>query len=221
MKLTLITFLTLFSINPICDSSAHYNIPVSNIDIDKQFNYSESYQENGLSKEAFGLAIDGYKKIEDDLNKAKVITIIDFDLPSSKKRMWVLDINTQKVLFHTYVAHGRNSGNNVATKFSNVPQSNMSSLGFYLTGGTYQGKHGLSLYLDGLEQGVNDNARSRSIVIHGADYVSEGFVEKHGRLGRSFGCPALPLDVYREVIDVIADGSCLFINKSDNGLATI
>src|SRR5690606_932140 len=108
------------------------------------------------------------------------------------------DLKSKKVLFNTLVAHGRNTGQATADKFSNLPNSNMSSLGFYLTDETYFGKHGLSLKLDGMDNGHNDKARERAIVMHGADYVSDSFVKQHGRLGRSLGCPALPQEISKE-----------------------
>jgi hypothetical protein len=118
---------------------------------------------------------------------------------------------THKIIIHSLVAHGKNSGLEYATQFSNQPQSYQSSLGFYKTGGTYQGKHGLSLYLDGLENDINSNARERLIVMHGADYVSEDFIKNYGRLGRSFGCPALPYEISGDVIESLKNGACLFI----------
>jgi hypothetical protein len=126
--------------------------------------------------------------------------------------MWVIDMSARRVLFHTHVAHGQGSGDNYATRFSNVGGSHASSLGLYLTGDTYQGGNGYSLLLDGLEPGVNDNARSRSIVVHGADYADPSVIASAGRLGRSWGCPALPRAVTRPVIDAIKDGSVLYIH---------
>ncbi|TSA27783.1 MAG: hypothetical protein D4R67_05505, partial [Bacteroidetes bacterium] len=118
-----------------------------------------------------------------------------------------------KVLFHCLVSHGRKSGELMAEYFSNTPGSNASSLGFYITGETYIGNHGLSLALDGIEKGINDNARERAIVIHGADYVSADFIRKYGRLGRSLGCPAIPEELKKEIIETIKSGSCLFIYR--------
>lgn len=141
----------------------------------------------------------------------KILTIVDFSLPSVKKRMWVLDMESKRVLFNTYVAHGQNTGLNMATKFSNINSSHQSSLGFYLTAETYIGKHGLSLRLDGLEKGFNSNARERYIVIHGADYATSSFIERVGRLGRSYGCPAVPKKLSKEIITEIKEKSCFFI----------
>jgi hypothetical protein len=158
-------------------------------------------------------ALAGYELLLEDksINRTEVITIIDFSLPSDKERLWVLDLIHGKVLFHCLVSHGRNSGELMAEKFSNIPGSNASSPGFYITGETYIGKHGLSLTLDGLEMGINDKARARAIVIHGAEYVSSDFIRNHGRLGRSFGCPAVPVELSKDIIQTIKGGSCLFI----------
>jgi hypothetical protein len=158
-------------------------------------------------------ALAGYKFLLDSqsINRPEVITIIDFSLPSDIERLWVLDIINKKVLYCCLVSHGRNSGDLKAESFSNTPGSNASSPGFYSTGETYLGKHGLSLALDGLETNINDNARIRTIVIHGADYVSSEFIRRHGRLGRSQGCPAVPADQSKEIINTIKGGSCLFI----------
>ncbi len=145
------------------------------------------------------------------LAKNNIITIIDFSLPSTKKRLWTLNFETGEVLLNTYVSHGRNSGNDVAEKFSNTPESYQSSLGFFLTDQPYSGKHGKSLRLKGLEKNLNDRAFERAIVIHGADYVSESFIQKHGRLGRSHGCPAIPEELTSTFIDKTKDGSLLFI----------
>ena len=143
--------------------------------------------------------------------KKDFMTIIDFSLSSSVKRMWIIDMNQNKIVMNSLVAHGKNSGQDYANNFSNKNQSNKSSLGFFVTGEVYQGKHGLSLKLDGLERGVNDNARSRAVVVHGADYVSETFIKNHNRLGRSQGCPAVPVDLSNKIIDIIKEKSCLFI----------
>ena len=145
------------------------------------------------------------------LTNNNILTLIDFSLPSVQKRLWVVDLENRKLLFHDLVAHGKNTGGNMATNFSNTPNSNQSSLGFYVTAHTYFGKHGLSLRLAGQEEGFNSNAMRRAIVMHGADYVNEGIGRSIGRLGRSFGCPAISKKIYKEVINTVADGSCLFI----------
>lgn len=174
---------------------------------------AENHQ-NLPSLSALDLALDGYEKLENELKKP-ILTVIDFTLPSTEKRMWIIDLDSEKILLNTVVSHGRNSGNLMAEKFSNRPESYQSSLGFYLTAETYHGKHGYSLRLDGLEKGFNDQARNRAIVIHGADYAREEIAKMSGRLGRSLGCPAVPSELSDEVIDLIKDGSLLFIYGND------
>lgn len=178
-----------------------------------------SLQEMGLSSEAYELAIDGYMALTatHQFNKDDLLTIVDFSLPSSKKRLFVLDVDKGKVLYHTYVAHGRGSGELMAKTFSNIPESFQSSLGFYETSGTYTGKNGFSMKLKGLEKGINHKAEDRAIVVHGAPYVSEQFIHQKGFLGRSHGCPALPEKLNRPIIEKIKDGSLLFIysNQTD------
>jgi len=165
-----------------------------------------------LKFETFETALKGYlnlqtlKKIDND----KLLTVIDFSKSSSKNRFFVIDIQAKKIIYKSLVAHGKNSGYEFATNFSNKVSSHKSSLGFYKTAETYSGKHGYSLRLDGLEYS-NNNARSRAIVIHGAEYVSKDFIKKNGKLGRSFGCPSLPTSMSKEIIQKIKDGTCLFI----------
>jgi len=176
--------------------------------------------QQGLRFEVFEKAMTGYLNLRETGHLAanqQHLTVVDFDLPSTEKRLWVLDLANDKVLFHTLVAHGHNSGENGAQQFSNTNESNMSSLGFYVTGQEYEGKHGHSLRLQGLDEGFNTNAFARAIVMHGADYVSEQFIKQNGRLGRSLGCPALPLDQYSQIIDAVQGGSCLFLSKSNAG----
>ena len=170
--------------------------------------------EDVVTFEIFNIAIQGYLQI-DNIRKKNLITIIDFSRPSTEKRFFVIDLENKKLLYKCSVAHGKNSGENIATLFSNQSQSLKSSLGFFLTAETYSGRHGYSLRLDGLEKNINDNARAREIVIHGAEYVSEEYINAYGRLGRSWGCPALPVDIAKEVIDKISGGSCLFIYADD------
>jgi hypothetical protein len=140
-----------------------------------------------------------------------IVTIIDFSLPGTAKRLWTIDLGSGEFLFNTYVAHGRNTGTDMAENFSNIPHSFQSSLGFYLTGKPYVGKHGNSLRLNGLEKNINDKAWERAIVVHGADYVSDSFIRAHGRLGRSHGCPAIPPEITDHFIDTVKEGSLLFI----------
>ncbi len=148
-----------------------------------------------------------------------ILTIIDYTLPSTQKRFFVINLHTGKLIFQEYVAHGKNSGENYAVSFSNEVGSLKSSVGVFRTGDTYIGKHGYSLRLTGLEKGKNDNASKRDIVIHGASYVSEDFIRRYGRLGRSWGCPALPVDKVRAIIDTIKGGTCLYIRGVDSTCA--
>ena len=140
----------------------------------------------------------------------RLLTVIDYSKPSTEQRLWVLDLQSERVLYQELVAHGRGSGENIATKFSNEDGSHQTSLGLFRTADTYVGSNGYSLRLDGLEPGVNDNARDRAIVIHGAPYVNESTSKAVGRLGRSWGCPALRPAVARSVIDTIKEGSLVF-----------
>jgi hypothetical protein len=144
------------------------------------------------------------------VGRPATLTVIDYSRPSTKPRLWVVDLATGVVLFEELVAHGQGSGDNLATKFSDEPDSHQSSLGLFVTGETYTGKHGYSLRLQGLEDGVNSRALERAIVVHAADYVSPGTVSALGRLGRSWGCPALGRNVAKRVIDTIKDGSLIF-----------
>nr|WP_244165805.1 murein L,D-transpeptidase catalytic domain family protein [Pseudomonas abietaniphila] len=143
------------------------------------------------------------------------LAVIDYSLPSTEQRLWVFDLATRTLLFHELVAHGRNSGDNLATQFSNAPDSLASSIGLYSTRETYIGRNGYSLRMDGLEPGVNDRAFERDVVIHGADYVSNDFARANGRIGRSHGCPAVPTAAARPVIDTLKDGQLVFIYYPD------
>lgn len=174
-----------------------------------------------ISPEVLRLAIAGYRTLKEQgkvLNDG-ILTIIDFNKPSFSERLFVIDVNEGRVLYSGLVAHGIGSGDIFAENFSNDPGSHRSSLGFYTTGETYDGKHGYSLRLFGMEPGINDNAESRSIVIHGANYVSYDYVRKFGRLGRSQGCPAVSFESFQQIIDLIKGGSCLFIFHGDRDYA--
>jgi len=153
--------------------------------------------------------------------RTDILTIIDYTKPSCDKRFYVIDLVKRKLLYFTLVAHGKNSGELVSYKFSNRPKSLMSSPGFFLTGETYSGRHGYSLRLDGMEPGLNDLARARAIVIHGAEYVAQHYVDDVGYIGRSFGCPALPLNVNQKIIDLIKGGSCLYIHTNDKNYTNL
>jgi hypothetical protein len=171
----------------------------------------------GLNFEVFRNAMIGYYNLQktNSLSQAKsVISVVDFTKSSKDKRLWIIDLKSKKVLYNTHVAHGKNTGDDFATKFSNTPNSLMSSAGFYLTRETYFGKHGLSLRIDGLDVGYNSNAMARAVVIHGANYVSEDFIKQHGRLGRSFGCPALPMELSKEIIHTIKEKTAFYIHTS-------
>ncbi|MCC6308117.1 MAG: murein L,D-transpeptidase catalytic domain family protein [Chitinophagaceae bacterium] len=167
----------------------------------------------GLSAQAYEYAKKGFDFLQQEgkLINDSIISIIDFSLPSSEKRLFVIDIKNYNVLFQTLVAHGRNTGKELANTFSNKASSFMSSPGFYITGPTYEGKNGYSLKLEGVESGINDNAFERGIVVHGAPYVSQDLVNAQGYIGRSQGCPAVPVQYAESIINTIKNGSCLFI----------
>lgn len=149
------------------------------------------------------------------VDQPKTLTIIDYSKPSTERRLWVMDFADGSTLRHELVAHGQGSGGDLANAFSNTPDSHQSSLGLFVTADTYVGKNGYSLRLDGLDAGFNDNARERAIVIHGAPYVSESVAKAQGRLGRSWGCPALGEDVARDVIEEIKGGNLVFAYYPD------
>ena len=153
--------------------------------------------------------------VEREEAKPSTLTVIDFSRPSTERRMWVYDLRSKTLLFEELVSHGRNSGMNLAQSFSNIAESNMSSLGLYRTAEAYIGKHGYSLRLDGLDRGFNDRARERAIVIHGAEYVSETVTKAQGRLGRSLGCPAVRPEVSRRLIDAVKGGGLVFAYYPD------
>lgn len=165
--------------------------------------------EEEVEYEAFELALEGYRKIED--RSKEILTLIDYSKSSAVERLFVIDMENEQVLFKSHVAHGRNSGDEFATSFSNVDGSYKSSPGFYITEGTYHGRNGYSLIIDGLEKGINDKAKQRAIVVHGSKYVAPSIAQKLGKVGRSLGCPALPYAVTKEIIDTIKGGSVIFI----------
>jgi hypothetical protein len=204
----ILTLIIIFSV------SGHLNLSAQNFDTDINQLWIECQLKGVIAYNVFNTAILGYRRTE-NIKRKNIITIIDFSKPSTEERLLVIDLGNKKVLYKCFVAHGKNSGENYAKSFSNQDESLMSSLGFYLTGETYTGENGYSLRLNGLEKGINDHARSREIVIHGASYVSKQFIDKYGRLGRSWGCPALPPEVTKEIIDLISGGSCLFIYGDD------
>ncbi|RRB07282.1 murein L,D-transpeptidase catalytic domain family protein [Larkinella rosea] len=211
MKKALLIF---FALLPFSFASTGTTVKhISHETVDQGSLWSGIYDElqldsNGLRKDVFDYALRGLQKTA---FARSILSIVDLSQPSNRKRLYVIDLDQHKLLFQTYVAHGRNSGELMAAAFSNTFSSFQSSLGFYQTLNTYQGKHGLSLQLKGLEQGFNDNAFSRAIVMHGADYVCEDFIRKTGRLGRSQGCPAIDNAVCKDIIQAIKGGSCLFV----------
>lgn len=170
-----------------------------------------------INSQAVTFAINGYNKLKEQgrLTNQRYLTIADFSKPSSEERLYIIDMEQQEMVLQTFVAHGRNSGTLFAKHFSNRNASNQSSLGFYITGKPYSGKHGKSLILQGIEPGINDQAKDRAIVLHGADYVSNNAIRQMGYLGRSLGCPAVPNHLVRNIIETIQGESCLFIYAPD------
>jgi hypothetical protein len=173
-----------------------------------------------LSREVFYKAYTGYLNLKDagKLNQDHpIISICDFSLSSNVKRLWVIDLKDSRILIHSLVAHGQGTGEEFAMKFSNTENSHQSSLGFYVTEGTYMGDNGYSLKLNGMDLGYNDAAYDRAIVMHGADYVCDSYIRDNKRLGRSWGCPAVPATMAKDIINTIKDKTCLYIyypNKS-------
>ena len=213
----LVFFLSSFTSNKIENSSKTPSLFISsreNFSAEIISVYNNLHHSNfALPKlESFQKAMIGfYEMKKNGIFKKDILTLIDFSLSSNEKRLWVIDLSTNTILFNSLVAHGRNTGDEFAKNFSNSPKSLKSSLGFYSTGEIYNGKHGKSLKLDGLEKSINDNARNRGIVIHSADYVSDFFIKAHNRLGRSQGCPALPAEFTEKIINTIKGKSCLYI----------
>ncbi len=189
-------------------AAEHRESLLSALDLYHTFNLEAT----GLSRTAFEMAKKGFDLlVSKNQIRKDLLTIIDYSQPSSQKRLFVLDMISGKLLFRSLVAHGRHSGENYATTFSNEARSQKTSLGFYITLNTYTGENGYSLRLKGCEKGFNDKAYNRAIVFHGADYVSEEFIHRNGFLGRSYGCPAVPSELSRPIIDVIKEGTCMFL----------
>jgi hypothetical protein len=169
-----------------------------------------------IDRSVFALALESVQRaLERGKAEASTLTVIDFSRPSTERRLWVIDLRTRELLFEEHVSHGRNSGHNVPTSFSNEEGSYKSSLGLFRAAEGYYGKHGYSLRLDGLEKGFNDRARERAIVIHGADYVNPALAKKQGRLGRSLGCPAVRPAITRQLIDAVKGGGLVFAYYPD------
>lgn len=177
----------------------------------------KSFEQNGLSTQVMQKALKAHAKAvqERTIARPHIMTVIDYSKPAHEKRLWVINLQSKKIEFHTYVAHGKNTGNTHAQKFSNKPGSHQSSLGVFKTGSTYQGKHGCSLHLHGLEPKFNSNAYQRRVVMHGADYVSDSTAEKVTKVGRSHGCPALSRKDAQKVIPLIKGGSLVFAYYPD------
>lgn len=173
-------------------------------------------QARNLTPNILKMAMSAYERAKQEgLVEKQIVTIIDYSKPSTEKRLWVVDLEHKKVLFNTMVAHGRNSGLTLARNFSNEYHSLASSIGVFLTGRTYFGHNGYSLVMEGLEEGINDNAEARHIVFHPAPYVSEDYMHRTGRIGRSWGCPALSPHVAPQIIDTIKDGTLVFAYYPD------
>lgn len=197
--------------DPVTDTSVKES--VLELHIKGIYNHAQ-LNEAGLDYDIFRRALIGYYNMKHNnliSTERPVLSVVDFNVASTDNRFWIIDLKSKRLLYKTLVAHGRGSGENIPTRFSNIPNSYMSSVGFYRTGQTYFGKHGLSLRLEGLDEGFNSKAEERAIVIHGADYVSKSFVARNGRLGRSLGCPALPSELTKPIINLIKDNTVLYI----------
>lgn len=180
--------------------------------------FYDCIKDEKISYKALQYGLKGYHHIRksNKLKKQKHLTIVDFSLPSNEERLFVIDLDKNKVVHRSLVSHGMETGDLNAVKFSNEHDSHMSSLGFYITGRVYRGRHEESIKLHGLEKGFNDNAYDRGVVIHRADYATREFLESNDNvLGRSLGCPAVPFDQYQELLGMVRDGSCFFIYYPD------
>lgn len=181
---------------------------------DNLYNKIDFGDEAPLSREVFSKAYTGYLNLKEAGRLGEnrdLLSVCDFSLSANVKRLWVIDLKARKVLFHTLVAHGQGTGEEFAENFSNLENSHQSSMGFYVTAGTYNGDNGYSLRLNGMDNGYNDAAFNRAIVVHGADYVCDSYIRSNKRLGRSWGCPAVPAAQAKPIIDAIRDNTCLFI----------
>lgn len=187
-----------------------------------ELNIKELYNELNaaqydLSFTAFRYAYIGYQTIKKQhrLNNKELFSIIDFTKDCNSKRFYTIDLEKMKIVYYTYVAHGKKSGERMATSFSDAVESNKSSIGFYITGNTYNGGNGYSLILHGDEKGYNSNLAKRSVVVHAADYANEDYIARNGRMGRSLGCPALPENIYKQVIETIKEKTMIFAYYND------
>jgi hypothetical protein len=215
--LVLIIFFTLFScIEPVPTCRANESGTGESV-VAFQPYIQSLYEAIGLKKKGLDFAVFRYALIgyynlkrQDAISRTGIITIVDFRKSCNESRLYVIDLIGQKVLYQTFVAHGRNSGDIYARHFSNAAGSLKSSLGFFVTGDTYNGEYGYSLYLYGMDGSFNDKAKARGIVVHGAPYVTKSFLKEYGKIGRSQGCPALPAGPHIRIIDTIKGGTCLF-----------
>jgi len=218
LKITLVAFLTLFIVKTTKRNGAAPNYAKVPPSYQADYIYERLHlSEMGLKQLVFNKALVGLNvlTLQNQLIKKGIVSIVDFSQSANAKRLYIIDLTNEKVVYNTYVAHGRNSGEEFAVSFANKVNSYKSSLGFYITENTYQGAHGLSMRIKGIEKGINDDALSRGIVMHGADYVSESFIKNCGRLGRSQGCPAVPTTLCMPIINYIKEGSCLFMYYPD------
>lgn len=214
LLLVILVFNTCMSSYAINVDTASTSTNKSLVTLYQQLDFSGMDQ---LRYAVFKHAYAGYMKLlsEKKLRNSGLLTVCDYTLSSNKNRLWLIDLKNKRVLLNTYVAHGQGTGEEYARHFSNKEGSHQSSLGFYVTGDTYTGKHGYTLYLHGMDKGYNSAAYERLIVMHGAAYVSDDFIAGTGRLGRSWGCPAVSIDVAEKLIDKIKGGSCLYIFYPD------
>jgi len=175
----------------------------------------------GLERDVFFNAYKGYEYLENKglVKKKNVLTICDYSQSSNNKRLYVINLAEGRLLFNTFVSHGKNSGGEFATSFSNHNNSNKSSLGFLITGSTYRGKAGYCMRFNGMEAGINDKVKSRGIVLHGSRFVNENILTERGTIGKSLGCPAVPFGLHTKIIDAIKEGSCFFVNSPDQWYA--
>lgn len=213
LKKYTLSILLLICLMPLTSFKYGYPMPK----LEPENTSTNMYEALKTNSKAFAMAIKGYEKLKQlgKLSNQRYLTIADMSMASSQPRLYIIDMEKQVLLLQTFVAHGKNSGLLFAKQFSNSIGSFQSSLGFYITGNVYQGKHGKSLVLKGVENGINDNAEARAIVLHGADYANKGFVQAQGYLGRSLGCPAVPNNQVEAIIKTIQGASCLFVYAAD------
>jgi len=207
-------------------ANKHSNLsPLSLLENQASTIYDAIHLENaGLSFEVFEKAYIGFLNLQTShkvSEQSSILSIADFNQSSKNKRLWIIDLKNESLLLNTWVSHGRGSGGDIATQFSNTNNSHQSSLGFYVTGEVYSGKHGRSLRLDGMDNGFNSNARSRAIVLHGASYVSPQAIKNLNRLGLSHGCPAVPLELSNKIIDLVKNKTVLYIHANSKGYHSV